>query len=217
MGRGLAIFSNNYRPAGGGGGSFDVGRSASNGKDGNFASFTISLPGAAPVAGSWIILIGCTNTGAMTPSGGTNGWTQIATANLGGQQAWIHECAASEPSSYTITYSGANKADSCEVSIVEIVNGNATNPDDVDSATATATNASSTSSAANDIAVIGWAKVSGSIPTAPSGYTLQTSGTNVQGPCSAALATKKNVGSGTISPGNWSASGDLLVTVLLKS
>lgn len=193
--------------------AFAVGRAASFGGDGNASTFSGGF-GSAPAAGTWIVLIGWSNTGALTPSGGTNAWTLVGSTS--GAKMYVHLAAASEPSTYTITYSGASKSDGGEVSIIEITGANATNPDDSGVATSTATCPTKTSSAANDIAVVGWTNNT-SIPTAPSGYTLQTSGTNTQTSIKSALATKTAIGSGSISPGNWSGSGNLVGTVLFKA
>ena len=92
----------------------------------------------------------------------------------------------------------------------------ATNPDASGTATSSATPPSKTSSAATDASVIVWAGYS-TPPTAPSGYTIQGSGSiaaiTVLG---TAIASKLSVGSGAISPGAWSASGYVVGNILFK-
>lgn len=195
--------------------SIAVGRAASAGNNGANASFTIGFSGGAAAAGTWVILVGATNSGTFTVSGGTNAWTQMDS----GSRVWKHLAAASEPATYTVTYSGASKSDCAEASMVEITGANSTNPDASAFAITTSANQSATASASGDIGVICWkSNTSSTLPTAPSGWTIQSSGSQTPsgGACGTVIATKTGLASGSISPGSWSLSGDV-GTVLMKA
>ncbi len=187
-----------------------VGRSVTNGQNGNNSSYSLALS-PAPVAGTQLWLVGASNTGTFTPSGGTgSAWTRYdsPTGYIYGKL-----CNGTEPTSYSITYSGSAKADASIAAIVEILNANATNPDDHQVNTGSDTPPSATSSSLNDLAVLGW--IGGTIlPTAPAGYTIQTSGTKTS--YGATIATKTSAGSGSISPGAFSVAASYISTALFK-
>ena len=190
------------------------GRSASNGTTGATSSFTVGF-GSASATGVWIVAVVQSNTPVNSISGGTNAWTPVASSSSGAI-VYTHLVASSEPTTYTVTYSGSGKSDGAECTIFEVLNANSTNPDASGTATSSATPPSKTSSAATDASVIVWAGYS-TPPTAPSGYTIQGSGSIAGTPVTGtAIASKLSVGSGAISPGAWSASGNVVGHILFK-
>lgn len=191
-----------WKGTSGGGGGGSVGSAVSASGDGVHPNFIIAF-GSPPASGTWVYMIVQSVTGVGTPVGGS-AWTQIDTgSSANGVFLWVKQCGGSEPANYTVTYSGSAKVDGATASMIEILGVNATNPDSHSvNLTGTGTSPSATSSNAADIAIVGWGGSLG-VPTAPSGYTLQTSLADGVSNTVTAIATKTSVGTGTITPPAW--------------
>ena len=194
-----------------------LGRATSGGDSGAHSTFTVGF-GSASAIGTWIVAIAYSTSGTLSISGGSNPWTLLG--GVGSQSKfWAHFVTSGEPATYTVTFNGAAKADGATITMLEILKGNASNPDNYATATSTAACPSVTSSAATDIVVTGLVNASGVIPSPPSGYTVQASGTSgsLLAPCGSVLAASVGVGVGSISPGSWSAVGALVGSVSFKA
>lgn len=184
--------------------------------------YTTSLPGGAAVSGTWLVaLIADDSTGAATFQGASlTGWTKIlGIENFNNMSAnlWYKLCGSSEPTGYDVTSTGNGSV----CTIMEILGGNATNPDGTGTASLTAIAPSATSSTSCGFAVTGVIDVSTTTPfTPPTGYTTAVAasygiGTNLF--CN--LSYESAVGTGTISPGGWGSaetSHDYLWTLIFK-
>jgi len=203
------------------------GRNATGSITGTNTNYTVGFSGGASAAGTWVVaVIQDVDTGQATISGGS-AWTKAA----GGQdvgsgysaRCYYKKCGASEPSTYTVTYAGSSKSDANCVTIFEVLGANATNPDDIQVTSNTATPHSVTSSATTDCVVLVAAdsQMTGAGFTPPTGYTAQGNIEVANGTTFllTAIAAKLNVGAGTISPGAWGSpetSADFLWTIAFK-
>lgn len=182
-----------------------------------------------PVAGTYLIAITTANTASSTiadNSAGGAAWTEL-NSGVANMRCYVKLCNATEPSNgYRTTYGGSGGNDAACTSYMEVLGANATNPDANTAAVNTKTCSTATSSAASDFAVILVADAEALADTgftiAPVGYTIQV--TNSLGgvliPINTVIATKPNVGSGTIAPGDWTTTINLsckLFTVLFKA
>ena len=190
-----------------------VSRANSAGSSG-IVSFELGwVSGGAAAAGVFLVAAIGSNTGtAATISGGS---TWILLNNIYGHSVYYKVAGGSEPSSYTITYNGVGIKDGATASIIEIENCNATNPDASASSTYTVTNPSAISTNVDDLSVICFAG-GGTAPIAPSGYTINTSISDFPNGVGTTIANKVNVGSGSISPGDWSLPATNASTILVK-
>lgn len=189
--------------------SISIGRSNVRYVSGSGTDFTIGwASGGAAANGTWLVAVIGEVTGATAPliTGGST-WTR-----LGSTKCYYKQCGASEPTTYTVKYVGASKSEATAVAIIEVIGANSMEA----SASATGTNAapSVTTTAATDCIILAMQQNTGSSPTPPSGYTLGTTTSLIN--ASAAVASKLNVGSGSISPGNWGASYGSLHTLAFK-
>jgi hypothetical protein len=178
--------------------SIALGRSNSASTSGAGGNYTIGwASGGAAANGTWIVLIARDNiSNAMSVSGGS-AWTQVGTS-----KCWYKQCGASEPTTYTITYTGGSKSDGGSATMLEITG--ASSMESSASSSSTNTPPSVTSTSASDIVVVagGYGSGTTTVITAPSGYTTQSKRDNAT--VVTAIAAKTSAGSGTISPGAWS-------------
>lgn len=189
--------------------SITIGRKNSVSVTGSGGNFTIGWSsGGAAANGTWLVAV-IGEVQAATPpliSGGST-WTRLGTTNC-----YYKQCGPSEPTTYTVQYIGAAKPDGTAVTICEILGASAV--DATASVTSSSTSPSVTSSAASDAIVVAMRNSSAAATiTPPSGYTLQSS---ISGNAASAIATKLNVGSGSISPGAWNTSFSALHTLAFK-
>jgi hypothetical protein len=199
-----------WKSPGGSSISFGLATTGTNSGVSSGCTVTFSSAGAP---GTWIYLLITDNTSTSNSiTGGTNAWTRIY-YNGTNNAMWVHKCATSEPTSYTISWTGSSKNDVIYTGAVQILGANGTNPDAYNSynsfsGAAVSASPTATSSATTDAAIISiWTSA-----TPPSGYsTLVTTTSQLT------IAGKLNVGAGLITPGNWSASGTTLGTVLFKA
>lgn len=189
-----------------GGSGPTVGRSVS-GLSGASSSFALGFS-PAPVVGTWIIAVTCNNTdpNVVTISGGTNAWTELESGTVG-EQAFVHLCAAGEPTAYTLVYDGGESGDGACAAMMEVLGANSSNPDASAANTLnTGVQPTAVSSNANDLAVLlnSNQELGTSYTAPPSGYTQQiTQVMPISTIGSVFIVTKTNVGSGTITPGSW--------------
>lgn len=186
-----------------------IGRSRTVYTSGAGGNFSIGWPsGGAAASGTWLVAIISEATSATAPliSGGS-AWTR-----LGSTKCYYKQCGASEPTTYTVQYVGTTKSDATSVSIIEVIGASAV--DATASATSTSSAPSVTTTSATDAIVLAVGHNTGSTPSPPSGYTLgsTTTMTNI----STGLASKLNVGLGSIAPGNWGSSFTALHTIAFK-
>lgn len=191
--------------------SISIGRSNSAAQTGSGASMSVGwASGGAAANGTWLVAVIHTNmSGTGTISGGS-AWTQIGTTKV-----FYKQCGASEPTTYSITYSGSSKADGTVVTICEVIG--ASSMESSGSGTSTNTAPSVTSTASGDCIVLAMGHGnSAATITPPSGYTTQSSISNGTATEATAIATKLNVGTGTIAPGTWNTSFDVLASLAFK-
>lgn len=195
--------------------SISVGRKKSLGNSGGSTSYSVGFDGGAAAAGTWIVLTSSANTGFLTVTGGTNAWTQLG-ANSD-EKVYVHLATSGEPATYTITYNGSAPKDSAGISMIEVLGANATNPDVYSTANSTATSPTATGSTANSLVVVTFAAAGTGLPTQPAGYTLETSLSGGGSPePNTAIASKPLLLPGSVSPGNWSLSGNIVSTIIFK-
>jgi len=186
-----------------------VGRSNTVYTSGSGTNFTIGwTSGGAAANGTWLVAVIGEATSATAPliSGGST-WTR-----LGSTKCYYKQCGAAEPTTYTIQYVGSAKGDATAVAIIEVIG--ATSMESSSSATSTNVSPSVTTTAAGDAIIVAMQQGTGATPSPPSGYTLGT--TVSMANASAGVASKLNVGVGTIAPGNWGASYGNLHTLAFK-
>jgi hypothetical protein len=128
-------------------------------------------------------------------------------------------CGGSEPTSYSVAYSGSGKSDASKAALFEITGPNATNPVDVKYAASTATNPTATASGAGEIGIILYS-VENTIaqPSPPSGWTIQCQTAGTTNTYAVGIATQTGLGSGSVTPGAWTgtATYQRVWTVLVK-
>jgi len=209
------------------------GRTAKNSQSGVGGNYTVgfTLRGASGVAAAsgtilLAVLADNANTaGSLAISGGGT-WTKLTggTTGYSSCSVWMRVCGVSEPLSYTVTYSGSTATDSACCTLIEVFGANVSNPDDIQVATNTGTSPTATSSNADDGGLICVADLNGnsmSFDDTPTGYDLWSRvQTSVGNTLTAAIATRGQVGSGSISPGAWvnpATSASYLWTILFKT
>lgn len=188
--------------------SITLGRNNSNSVSGVGGSFTIGWSsGGAATNGTWLVAAIRVSAGTGAISGGST-WTQIGSTGI-----WYKQCGASEPTTYSIVYSGSGKGDDGVVAICEVIGANSM--ESSASATSTNTAPSVTSTNAADCVVLGMGNnAAAATITPPTGWTKQIGNNN--GSRAVAIAAKLNAGSGTIAPGTWNASYSSLVSLAFK-
>lgn len=222
LGFGISQWAKHVTPGGGP----TVGRSTS-GQGSGTNTYSLGFS-PAPIAGTWLVTTGINGSGngVFSISGGTNAWTELNTGDTD-KRSFVHLCAAGEPTSYTVTIDVSMDDGGC-CAMTEILGANSSNPDasTANATTTTGTQPTATSSNANDLAVLlnSNEELFITYTAPPTGYTQQVT---VGMPISTTIgdvfiATKTNVGSGTITPGSWTITGSpsetetKLWTVLFK-
>lgn len=95
------------------------------------SDYTVSFSGGPPQEGSWVVAFIYTDNNATAPfiGGGTYAWDE-AGENGPTAYCYVHRCNSLEPSNYTIAYTGASKAHSSGVVLLELVSMSPANPDE---------------------------------------------------------------------------------------
>jgi len=149
--------------------SIAVGRSNSASTTGTGTTYSIGWSsGGAAANGTWIVFVARDNSANTPVVSGGSAWTQLGTSKV-----WYKQCGASEPTTYSVSYSGSAKGDTGCCTMVEILNASSMEA----SATGTSTNtppALATITSGDIVVVVGGGSGSGSngAITAPSGYTM---------------------------------------------
>lgn len=187
-----------------------IGRTATGSANGVGSDYTVGFSGGASAEYTLLLAVIANESGATASISGGSDWTQF-TDRTSLFSAWYKLCGASEPSTYTIAYSGGSASDGSACSIVEVLHCSPTNPESVGALSNTDTPPPTTSTSASTcVAVLVADSVGGSAPhfdVAPTGFTLQGHvddfSVTTRDTKTAAIATKLNVGIGTVTPGPW--------------
>ena len=190
--------------------AISIGRSNSASVSGAGTSLSVGwASGGAAANGTWLIAVTRVTNGTGTITGGS-AWTQIGSTGV-----YYKQAGASEPTTYSVAYSGSSKSDGVVVTICEVIG--ASSMESSAPATNTSTSPSVTSTAAGDCVVVAMSHSSAAATiTPPTGYTKQSSVSETSAFLASAIGTKLNVGSGTIAPGAWNASYSTLVSLAFK-
>lgn len=200
-----------------------IGRTATATVSGAAGNQSIGFTGGASTSGKWLVaVITCSST---NPSGdgvisGGSGWTQMVTDASPTARVFYKQCGGSEPSTYTIAYSGI-KGNGMRAIVTEFTTAASTNPVDHQynreqdhsgamqfCPSATSANANSASILACALTIDGSGSATG-IMNAPNGYVMQAQQAYnaVDGTLCVVLAVQIRCGAGTITPENFTDSG----------
>lgn len=187
--------------------SLSVGRSNSASVSGAGSSYSIGwTSGGAAANGTWLVLVARDNISNGWNIIGGSAWTQLGTTKI-----WYKQCGSSEPTTYTISYSGSSKADTACMSMIEILGASSVEVSGY--TTNTNTPPALTGMTAGNIGVVVGGDNGGGtgVITAPSGYTMQTKRDSAD--AMTAIATKTGLGTSE-TPGNWSITNSVTFNVV---
>lgn len=172
------------------------------------------------VSGEWLIIAVASNQAVTSVSAGTGAaWVEL-NAGTSGLQVFAKQANGTEPGSYTITLAGTGSYSGI---ITAVMGASSINPDASTVALNTGTQPSATSSFSTDFALIiatdNETGAASNFTAQPSGYTAITNIADSSNATHTSMAYKASVGTGTISPGTWTAPGTVnskLWTILFK-
>lgn len=198
-------------------------RTAGEGKNGSGGGVLTATLSPAPASGVLLIATHIENTGVTVaaPSTGTGAvWTEISTGTT--SRVWYKVCNGTEPTSYTVTYSGASKSDAGAFSVIEIKGNNAT-PIDTNRGLATGTNIGpsiTTQFDAELVLSIFTTELNTAVASTPTGWTevQRVTAFNLNGAAGVCIASLQKGAKGATGTATWTGgTGTKLFTLGVKT